>query len=75
MFAYGGSIQNLKDLKDLVTQVGNWGTGSDDVGLIQSTKAPNADRVSLLNEEGARCTYPLAGMCMCFMEGANAQQI
>ena len=24
----------------LVTQVGNWGTGSDDVGLIQSTKAP-----------------------------------
>jgi len=23
-----------------VTQVGNWGTGSDDVGLIQSTKAP-----------------------------------
>ena len=25
----------------LVTQVGNWGTGNDDVGLIQSTKAPN----------------------------------
>ena len=24
----------------LVTQVGNWVTGSDDVGLIQSTKAP-----------------------------------
>ena len=24
----------------LVTQVGNWGTGSDDVGLIQSTQAP-----------------------------------
>ena len=24
----------------LVTQVGNWGTGSDDVGVIQSTKAP-----------------------------------
>ena len=24
----------------LVTQVGIWGTGSDDVGLIQSTKAP-----------------------------------
>ena len=24
----------------LVTQVGNWGSGSDDVGLIQSTKAP-----------------------------------
>ena len=26
----------------LVTQVGNWGTGNDDVGLIQSTKAPNS---------------------------------
>jgi hypothetical protein len=24
----------------LVTQVGNWGSGSDDVGLMQSTKAP-----------------------------------
>ena len=24
----------------LVTQVGNWGTGSDDVGLMKSTKAP-----------------------------------
>ena len=23
-----------------VTQVGNWGTGSDDVGLMKSTKAP-----------------------------------
>ena len=26
----------------LVTQVGNWGTGNDDVGLIQSTKAPSS---------------------------------
>ena len=25
-----------------VIQVGNWSTGSDDVGLIQSTKAPKA---------------------------------
>ena len=33
----------------LVTQVGNWGTGSDDVGLIQSTKAPNqSSRASAL---------------------------
>ena len=51
MFAYVGRNQNLKDLKDqwhepgslpvvyLVIQVGNWGTGNDDVGLIQSNKA------------------------------------
>ena len=54
VFAYVGLPQNLKDLKSSLcgvnqgthTQlipyhtIGAWGTGSDDVGLIQSTKAP-----------------------------------
>ena len=30
----------FQDPIHLVTQVGNWGTGNDDVGLLQSTKAP-----------------------------------
>ena len=30
----------------LVTQDGIWGTGSDDVGLIQSTKAPKGPHVA-----------------------------
>jgi hypothetical protein len=47
-------LADLKDFKGgwpgslpvvyLVTQVGNWGLGNDDVGLIQSTKAPNLSR-------------------------------